>query len=169
VEATLAVLDILLVVVGLGVGAAVASVWTARASDRRVAEIEGRGTAALEQARREALDADLAHRETKERLVQLQIAHERLKATASFAAVADEAPAAAKPGGPPRGGVEDLKRIRGIGPSLERRLRDLGITSVTQIATLSAAEIERIDRQLDFPGRIRRERWVEQARALLGH
>lgn len=61
---------------------------------------------------------------------------------------------------------DDLERIRGIGPVLKERLNKLGITTFAQIAAFSDADLARIDEVLDFKGRVARERWVEQARAL---
>jgi len=62
--------------------------------------------------------------------------------------------------------VDDLKRIRGIGVLIERRLAALGVTSYEQIANWSDVDIDRISNSLDFKGRIERENWVEQARIL---
>jgi predicted flap endonuclease-1-like 5' DNA nuclease len=62
--------------------------------------------------------------------------------------------------------AEDLKRIRGIGVLIERRLNSMGVTSYEQIANWTAADIERVSQTLDFKGRIERENWVEQARIL---
>jgi predicted flap endonuclease-1-like 5' DNA nuclease len=62
--------------------------------------------------------------------------------------------------------VDDLKRIRGIGVLIERRLATLGVTSYEQIANWSDVDIDRISNTLDFKGRIERENWVEQARIL---
>jgi predicted flap endonuclease-1-like 5' DNA nuclease len=64
--------------------------------------------------------------------------------------------------GPP----QDLKRIRGIGVLIERRLNAMQIASYEQIANWTAEDIERVSRTLDFKGRIERENWVEQARIL---
>ena len=62
---------------------------------------------------------------------------------------------------------DDLTRIKGLGPKIQVRLNELGVTSFAQIAAWDDAEIERIDEQLDrFRGRIRRDNWVEQARLL---
>ncbi len=63
-------------------------------------------------------------------------------------------------------GGDDLKRIVGIGPVIERQLNDLGIVSFAQIASWSDDEIEAISRQLDVEGRIELEDWVGQARKL---
>jgi predicted flap endonuclease-1-like 5' DNA nuclease len=64
--------------------------------------------------------------------------------------------------GPP----QDLKRIRGIGVLIERRLNAMQIATYEQIANWTAEDIERVSRTLDFKGRIERENWVEQARIL---
>lgn len=68
-------------------------------------------------------------------------------------------------GGP--GSPDDLKLIVGIGPMLERMLQQIGITTFRQIARWSERDIDEIDAKLpEFPGRIRRDGWVVQARAL---
>ncbi len=61
---------------------------------------------------------------------------------------------------------DDLKRIRGIGVLIEKKLNSMGVTSYGQIANWSAADIDRVSQVLDFKGRIERENWVEQARIL---
>ncbi len=66
----------------------------------------------------------------------------------------------------PAGAVDDLKRIRGIGVLIEKKLNSLGIAYYEQIANWTGADIERISRLLDFKGRIERENWVTQARIL---
>jgi len=63
-------------------------------------------------------------------------------------------------------GPDDLKRIRGIGVLIEKRLNSLGVSAYEHIANWTAADIERISQSLDFKGRIERENWVEQARIL---
>lgn len=64
------------------------------------------------------------------------------------------------------GAADDLKRIRGIGVLIEKKLNSMGITSYSQIANWSGADIDRVSQVLDFKGRIERENWVEQARIL---
>lgn len=62
---------------------------------------------------------------------------------------------------------DDLKLIVGIGPVLERMLHQLGISTYKQIAQWSERDIDTFDAKLpEFPGRIRRDTWVVQARAL---
>jgi predicted flap endonuclease-1-like 5' DNA nuclease len=62
--------------------------------------------------------------------------------------------------------IDDLKRIRGVGVLIEKKLNSLGVASYEQIANWTGADIDRINQILDFKGRIERENWVEQARIL---
>ncbi len=68
--------------------------------------------------------------------------------------------------GGPAGAIDDLKRIRGIGVLIEKKLNSLGIVSYEQVANWTAADIAHVSEILDFRGRIERENWVEQARIL---
>ena len=61
---------------------------------------------------------------------------------------------------------DDLKRIRGVGVLIEKKLNSMGVYTYAQIANWSAADIDRVSQVLDFKGRIERENWVEQARIL---
>ena len=61
---------------------------------------------------------------------------------------------------------DDLTRIKGIGHVLQTKLNELGIVTFSQIAEFTEADILRVNESLDFPGRIEREKWVEQAKAL---
>lgn len=62
--------------------------------------------------------------------------------------------------------ADDLKRIRGIGVLIEKRLNAIGIRRYEQIANWTSGDIDRVSRMLEFKGRIERESWVEQARIL---
>ena len=66
----------------------------------------------------------------------------------------------------PSGTIDDLKRIRGVGVLIEKKLNSLGVTSYDQVANWTGADIERVSQILDFKGRIERENWIEQARIL---
>ena len=68
----------------------------------------------------------------------------------------------------PEGDPDDLKKISGVGPVLEQKLHSLGITKLDQIANFSDEEIEKVDSALNFKGRIQRDDWIGQARALTG-
>jgi predicted flap endonuclease-1-like 5' DNA nuclease len=68
---------------------------------------------------------------------------------------------------PRHGRADNLRLIRGIGPANERRLHELGIWHLDQIAAWSAENIMWIGSYLSFAGRIDRERWVAQAKDLI--
>jgi NADH-quinone oxidoreductase subunit E len=79
-------------------------------------------------------------------------------------------PAAAQPDalkGPREEGADDLKRISGVGPKLEGVLNGIGIYHFDQIASWSEAEVAWADQNLvGFKGRVSRDDWVGQAKAL---
>ncbi|TPL47448.1 ATP-binding cassette domain-containing protein [Mesorhizobium sp. B2-4-6] len=67
----------------------------------------------------------------------------------------------------PRGGKADsLIRIKGIGPVNERKLNEHGIFHFDQIAAWKKADIDAAEAYLAFDGRIAREDWIGQAKAL---
>jgi small subunit ribosomal protein S2 len=68
----------------------------------------------------------------------------------------------------PEGEPDDLKRITGVGPVLEQKLRDLGVTRLDQIANFTEEDVEKIDRALNIKGRVAKDDWVGQARVLAG-
>ncbi|MGI3167655.1 50S ribosomal protein L21 [Pseudooceanicola sp. C21-150M6] len=64
-------------------------------------------------------------------------------------------------------GADDLKELSGVGPALEKKLHEAGVTTFAQIAAWTEADIAEMDEKLSFKGRIEREGWVEQAKAKL--
>ena len=68
--------------------------------------------------------------------------------------------------GPDAGGKDDLRQIKGIGPTLEKKLNDLGIFHFGQIAAWDGQAIARMEERLSFKGCIARDKWIEQARNL---
>lgn len=92
------------------------------------------------------------------------------KAKAEEAPAAEAAPSADAAAAPlftaPEGEKDDLKKISGVGPKLEEKLNNLGITTYAQVAAFTAEDIERVDAVLNFKGRIEREDWVAQAKTL---
>ncbi|MHA7857160.1 MAG: hypothetical protein ACX94D_03665 [Henriciella sp.] len=66
----------------------------------------------------------------------------------------------------PVGPADDLTRIKGIGPKLSERLNNLGIYHFKQIAAWTKTEAQWVDEYLAFKGRVGREKWIKQARAL---
>jgi len=62
---------------------------------------------------------------------------------------------------------DDLQQIKGIGPSIEKILNEMGITRFHQIAGMSEYDINRIAERLKgLHTRIHREDWIGQAREL---
>ncbi|NHQ75578.1 50S ribosomal protein L21 [Roseovarius gahaiensis] len=61
---------------------------------------------------------------------------------------------------------DDLKQLSGVGPALEKKLHEAGVTTFAQIAAWTEADIADMDEKLSFKGRIEREGWVEQAKEL---
>jgi predicted flap endonuclease-1-like 5' DNA nuclease len=65
-------------------------------------------------------------------------------------------------------GHDDLQQIAGIGPGLEKKLKDSGLTTIQQIAELSDQDITHLEEEIiKFSGRISRDKWVEQAKKLV--
>lgn len=84
-------------------------------------------------------------------------------------AAAADAPAQKKPRtmkAPRKAGADDLKMLKGVGPKLEETLNAMGFWHFDQIAKWTAEEIEWVDDNLKFKGRIARDGWVDQAKIL---
>lgn len=65
------------------------------------------------------------------------------------------------------GKPDDLKRIKGIGPKLEKLCNSLGVKRWDQIGAWKAADVKEVDGHLgSFQGRIQRDEWVKQAKLL---
>ena len=62
---------------------------------------------------------------------------------------------------------DDLTKIRGIGPYIQKKLNEMNISTFQQIALLTDEEIEEIGKSINyFPSRIVRDNWKESAREL---
>ena len=67
----------------------------------------------------------------------------------------------------PKGGAPDkLTLVKGIGPVNEKKLNDHGIFHFEQIAAWTDADVKAAEAYLEFDGRIAREDWIGQAKAL---
>ncbi len=80
------------------------------------------------------------------------------------AAKKDAAPKAEAPAAD--AGADDLKKLSGVGPALEKKLLAAGITTFAQIAAWTEEDVAAMDEKLSFKGRIEREGWIEQAKEL---
>jgi predicted flap endonuclease-1-like 5' DNA nuclease len=60
---------------------------------------------------------------------------------------------------------DNLKKIKGVGPAIEKTLNEMGIVRFQQIADMSEYDIDRVAQRLKgFRSRIYREDWIGQAR-----
>jgi NADH-quinone oxidoreductase subunit E len=66
----------------------------------------------------------------------------------------------------PEGPADDLKLITGVGLVLEGTLNAIGITRFRQVAALTPEQIELVEAEAGFRGRIRRDNWLQQAEVL---
>ena len=64
----------------------------------------------------------------------------------------------------PRGVADDLKKLTGVSPVIEKQLNDLGIFHYWQIAELGGPDAERIGDEVGLPGRV--PGWIAQAKEL---
>ncbi|WP_425090401.1 50S ribosomal protein L21 [Tropicimonas sp. S265A] len=83
------------------------------------------------------------------------------KAPTKKAAPEAEAEAPAAPAG-----ADDLKKLSGVGPALEKKLLEAGVTTFAQIAAWTDEDVADMDEKLSFKGRIEREGWIAQAKEL---
>ena len=62
---------------------------------------------------------------------------------------------------------DDLQVIKGIGPFIEEKLNALGIYMFVQIARMTSDLEEEVNVAIEFfPGRVKRDEWVKQAKEL---
>ena len=93
---------------------------------------------------------------------------------AAAAAARASTPKAEKPKAAPKAkaepkaaaGADDLKKLSGVGPALEKKLIEAGVTTFAQIAAWTEADVAAMDEKLSFKGRIDREGWIAQAAEL---
>ena len=66
--------------------------------------------------------------------------------------------------GPLNDAPDNLTRIKGIGPTIERLLFEHGVYHYDQIAAWTDAEAQWIEQMIGFAGRVEREGWIAQAK-----
>ena len=67
----------------------------------------------------------------------------------------------------PRGAPDDFAKVQGVGPQIVKKLNEGGIFHYWQIASMTPEDAVKVDADLKLGGRIARDGWVNQARALL--
>ena len=77
--------------------------------------------------------------------------------------IAPEAPVSGfQPLAGPRGVADDLKKLPGVSPAIEKKLNDLGIFHYSQFAELGGIDAEKIGEEVGLPGRV--ESWIAKAK-----
>jgi small subunit ribosomal protein S2 len=64
----------------------------------------------------------------------------------------------------PRGVADDLTKLTGVSPAIEKKLNDLGIFHYWQIAALGPEAAHNVGEEMGLPGRV--DGWISQAKAL---
>jgi small subunit ribosomal protein S2 len=67
----------------------------------------------------------------------------------------------------PRGAPDDLAKIPGVGPQIEKKLNEHGVFHYWQLAAMTDEEAQKLDADLRFNGRIVRDKWTDAAKTLL--
>ena len=62
----------------------------------------------------------------------------------------------------PRGVADDLKKLPGVSPAIEKKLNDLGVFHYWQVAEFSAADADKFGDEVGLPGRV--ESWIAKAK-----
>jgi len=133
---------------------------------------QARGSQAAQRAEIERLETRVAELQSASAAAPTQAAP--VAATLAVPQAAGQTPGAeadavgAPPTGLPRpeGEPDDLQRISGIGPGIEKTLHELGVFHFRQIAAFTPENVAWVNRRLRFRGRIEREDWIGQARTL---
>jgi large subunit ribosomal protein L21 len=158
--------------VGEGEGAAVGAPTVAGALV--TAEVVEQGRAAkviaFKKRRRQNSKRTRGHRQhlTTIRIAEILTGGAKPSGKVALKASVAKAPKAAEPAAAPTAGIiDDVEVIGGVGPALKKKLAGAGITTLTQIAAMSAADMAKVDEDLKLGGRTEREQWIEQAKELL--
>ena len=67
----------------------------------------------------------------------------------------------------PRGAPDDLAKLTGVGPQIVKKLNEHGVFHYWQLAAMTNEEADQARRRPRFNGRVARDNWAEQARALI--
>jgi len=64
--------------------------------------------------------------------------------------------------------ADDLKKISGVGPVLEKTLNQIGLYTFEQVSKMTKTEYDLLDSITEkFPGRAERDDWAGQAKKLI--
>jgi len=136
----------------------------AKQADQQARAQQNRNTAAASSARTE--------RQTNSAQSKAASANENKAATTpkddAVAPLESSTPRVATPAfyAKPQGEKDDLTRVKGIGPVIEKSLNEVGVYHFHQLAAFKQEDIDYVNEELHFPGRIERDNWIAQAAEL---
>ena len=128
-----------------------------------------RQAAKAEASARQTAAADVAAAATAAVAAPASSGNTAQQTVTQAAAYEEDVSDAMRPAGlavPQEGKADDLKQIKGIGPAIEKTLNAQGIYHFHQIADFDDANVRWVNHHISFPGRIQREDWIGQAKAL---
>lgn len=152
--------------------------WQAWGSAGRDAEVDA---AAKENARLRSENENLARRlgeaEARKPVAEVKVVKPRAKSKSEAgktgaaglpdaANAKPESESESEPETAAEAGADDLTAIKGLGPKAAEALKAGGVTRYAQLAGWSDSDIADWDARINGRGRIQRDDWVSQARAL---
>ncbi|WP_293440072.1 endonuclease [Planktotalea sp.] len=166
--------------VAAGAPAAVASTATSNSAPGDKVAADGKAQAAANKKAKAAADkkakaaADKKAKAAKTKAEKAAAAKVEADAKAGEDFDGDGVREGADPGTKPatlaaarEGGADDLKRIKGIGPKLEKLCNTMGFFHFDQIAAWTPDEMAWVNANLEgFKGRATRDKWIDQAKFL---
>ena len=166
--------------VAAGAAAAVASTASSDSAAADKAAVDAKAQAAADKKAKAAADkkvraaADKKAKAAKTKADKTAAAKAEADAKAGEDFDGDDVRGAADEGTKPatlaaarEGGADDLKRIKGIGPKLEKLCNTMGFFHFDQIAAWTPDEMAWVNANLEgFKGRATRDKWIDQAKLL---
>ncbi len=159
--------SVLMVGAGAGVTVGAPTVAGATVTGEVAAEVRGPKLITRKKRQRQTYRRTIGHRQDLMEVTITSINTDGKAPAKKAAAKKEDAPKAeAAPKEEAAAGGDNLKKITGIGPALEKKLNAAGITTFAQIAALSADDIAKLEEELSLAGRFAKDGWVEQAAEL---
>lgn len=157
--------SVLMVVAGAGVTVGAPTVAGATVTGEVASEVRGPKLITRKKRQRQTYRRTIGHRQDLMEVTITSINTDGKAPAKKAAAKKEEAPKAeAAAADAPAG--DNLKKLTGVGPALEKKLNGAGITTFAQIAALSDADIAKLEEELSLAGRFAKDGWVEQAKEL---
>lgn len=157
--------SVLMVGAGAGVTVGAPTVAGATVTGEVASEVRGPKLITRKKRQRQTYRRTIGHRQDLMEVTITSINTDGKAPAKKAAAKKEEAPKAeAAAADAPAG--DNLKKLTGVGPALEKKLNGAGITTFAQIAALSDADIAKLEEELSLAGRFAKDGWVEQAKEL---